>query len=50
MKAKNHFRAAFRGMARCLIDIDAPGPAAADLGHYRFKHIPAGLYVGKSKT
>ncbi len=50
VKAKNHFRAAFRGMARCLIDIDAPGPAAADLGHYRFKHIPAGLYVGKSKT
>jgi microcystin degradation protein MlrC len=50
VKAKNHFRAAFRGMARCLIDIDAPGPAAVDLRHYRFRHAPAGLYVGKSKT
>lgn len=48
VKAKNHFRAGFRGMARCLIDIDAPGPAAASLGHYRFRHAPRGLYVGKS--
>ncbi len=50
VKAKNHFRAGFRGMARCLIDIDAPGPAAADLGQYRFRHAPAGIYVGKSKA
>jgi microcystin degradation protein MlrC len=50
VKAKNHFRAAFSGMARCLIDIDAPGPAAADLTHYRFRHAPERLYVGKSKT
>jgi microcystin degradation protein MlrC len=50
VKAKNHFRAAFRGMARCLVDIDAPGPAAADLSHYRFQHAPRNIYVGKSKT
>lgn len=50
VKAKNHFRAGFSGMARCLVDIDAPGPAAAGLSHYRFRHTPRGLYVGKSKT
>ncbi len=50
VKAKNHFRAAFRGMARCLVDIDAPGPAAAELAHYRYEYAPAGLYAGKSKT
>lgn len=50
VKAKNHFRAGFSGMARCLVDIDAPGPAAAGLSHYRFRHAPPGLYVGKSKT
>ncbi|MNC96858.1 hypothetical protein D3C83_143350 [compost metagenome] len=48
MKAKNHFRAAFTGMARCLVDVDAPGPAAASLEHYKFRHAPQGLYVGKS--
>lgn len=48
VKAKNHFRAAFAGMARCLIDVDAPGPAAASLAHYKFRHAPQGLYVGKS--
>lgn len=48
VKAKNHFRAAFRGMARCLIDVDAPGPAAANLSHYRYRHAPPGLYIGKS--
>lgn len=50
VKAKNHFRAAFGGMARCLIDVDAPGPAAASLAHYRFRHAPQGLYVGKSSA
>lgn len=50
VKAKNHFRAAFSGMARCLIDVDAPGPAAASLAHYKFRHAPQGLYVGKSGT
>ncbi|HWA47269.1 MAG TPA: M81 family metallopeptidase [Dongiaceae bacterium] len=48
VKAKNHFRAAFTKMARCLIDVDAPGPAAASLAHYKFRHAPQGLYVGKS--
>lgn len=48
VKAKNHFRAAFSGMARCLIDVDSPGPAAADLSHYNYRHAPQGLYVGKS--
>jgi microcystin degradation protein MlrC len=48
VKAKNHFRAAFTRMARCLIDVDAPGPAAASLAHYKFRHAPQGLYVGKS--
>lgn len=50
VKAKNHFRAAFAGMARCLIDVDAPGPAAASLAQYRFRHTPQGLYVGKSSA
>jgi microcystin degradation protein MlrC len=50
VKAKNHFRAAFSDMARCLIDVDAPGPAAASLAHYRFRHAPQGLYVGKSSA
>ena len=48
VKAKNHFRAAFTRMARCLIDVDAPGPAAASLAHHKFRHAPQGLYVGKS--
>jgi microcystin degradation protein MlrC len=50
VKAKNHFRAAFTKMARCLIDVDAPGPAAASLAHYKFRHAPQGLYVGKSSN
>lgn len=50
VKAKNHFRAAFTGMARCLIDVDAPGPAAASLAQYKFRHAPQGLYVGKSSN
>jgi microcystin degradation protein MlrC len=50
VKAKNHFRAAFTRMARCLIDVDAPGPAAASLAHYKFRHAPQGLYVGKSSN
>jgi len=40
VKAKNHFRAAFADMARCLIDVDAPGPASAGLFHYKFHHAP----------
>jgi microcystin degradation protein MlrC len=50
VKAKNHFRAAFAAMARCLIDVDAPGPAAAGLSQYEFRHAPQGLYVGESSA
>jgi microcystin degradation protein MlrC len=44
VKAKNHFRAAFAPRLRALVDVDCPGPAAADLRHYRFRHAPKTLY------
>jgi len=44
VKAKNHFRAAFADMARCLIDVDAPGPASAGLFHYKFHHAPQNIW------
>jgi microcystin degradation protein MlrC len=44
VKAKNHFRAGFAPLTRTIIDVDCPGPAAADLRHYRFKHAPKSLY------
>jgi microcystin degradation protein MlrC len=44
VKAKNHFRAAFTPLTRAIIDVDCPGPAAADLRHYRFRHAPKSLY------
>jgi len=44
VKAKNHFRAAFTPLTRTIIDVDCPGPAAADLRHYRFRHAPKSLY------
>ena len=44
VKAKNHFRASFAGMARCLIDVDAPGPASAGLFHYKFHHAPQHIW------
>ena len=31
VKAKNHFRAAFLPLTAAIIDVDCPGPAAADL-------------------
>ena len=31
VKAKNHFRAAFQERCAAIIDVDCPGPAAADL-------------------
>jgi len=31
VKAKNHFRAAFQDRCAAIIDVDCPGPAAADL-------------------
>jgi microcystin degradation protein MlrC len=44
VKAKNHFRAAFTPLTRTIINVDCPGPAAADLRHYRFRHAPNSLY------
>jgi microcystin degradation protein MlrC len=43
-KAKNHFRAGFLPLTRAIVDVDCPGPAAADLRHYRFRHAPKSLY------
>jgi microcystin degradation protein MlrC len=43
VKAKNHFRAAFSSIGRCLIDVDAPGPAAARLDHYHYRHLAPGV-------
>jgi microcystin degradation protein MlrC len=44
VKAKNHFRAAFTDMARCLVDVDCPGPASAGLFHYKFRHAPQHIW------
>jgi microcystin degradation protein MlrC len=44
VKAKNHFRAGFAPLTRAIIDVDCPGPAAANLRHYRFRHAPKSLY------
>jgi microcystin degradation protein MlrC len=40
VKAKNHFRAAFRGVCAEIIDVDTPGPATADLRRLRYRHAP----------
>jgi microcystin degradation protein MlrC len=44
VKAKNHFRAGFKDIARCLIDVDCPGPAAAGIYHYKFRHAPQHIW------
>jgi microcystin degradation protein MlrC len=44
VKAKNHFRASFTDMARCIIDVDCPGPASAGLFHYKFRHAPQHIW------
>ncbi len=44
VKAKNHFRAAFRDLCPVMIDIDAPGPAALDIASFPFRHAPPDLY------
>lgn len=44
VKAKNHFRAAFKPLLADIIDVDAPGPAALEIGGFRFRHAPASLY------
>jgi microcystin degradation protein MlrC len=46
VKAKNHFRAAFADRLAKIVDVDAPGPAAADLARLSFRHAPARLYRG----
>ena len=42
-KAKNHFRAAFGALCDPIIEVDTPGPAAADLATLPFRHLPPGL-------
>jgi microcystin degradation protein MlrC len=42
-KAKNHFRAAFGTVFDPIIDIDTPGPAAANLAALPFRNLPPGL-------
>jgi hypothetical protein len=39
VKAKNHFRAAFAGRCVEIIDVDCPGPAAADLATLPFRNV-----------
>jgi microcystin degradation protein MlrC len=38
VKAKNHFRAAFRDRCVAILDVDCPGPAAADLRTLPFRN------------
>lgn len=40
VKAKNHFRAAFREACAEIIDVDTPGPASADLRRLRYRRVP----------
>ena len=40
VKAKNHFRAAFRAACAEIIDVDTPGPASADLARLRYRRVP----------
>ncbi len=44
VKAKNHFRAAFREVMAEMIDIDAPGPAALDIASFPFRLAPRTLH------
>jgi len=39
VKAKNHFRAAFQDRCAAIIDVDCPGPAAADLRTLPFRNL-----------
>jgi microcystin degradation protein MlrC len=40
VKAKNHFHAAFAPRCAAIIEVDVPGPAAADLSRLPFAHWP----------
>jgi microcystin degradation protein MlrC len=42
-KAKNHFRAAFAEVFDPIVEVDTPGPAAADLHALPFRYLPPGL-------
>ncbi len=42
VKAKNHFRAAFAALCADIVDVDCPGPAAADLRALPFERAQAG--------
>jgi len=42
-KAKNHFRAAFGTTFDPIIEVDTPGPAAANLAALPFRNLPAGM-------
>ena len=41
VKAKNHFRAAFAPILLAIVDVDCPGPAAADLSSLPFSRARA---------
>ena len=43
VKAKNHFRAAFGDLFDPIVEVDTPGPAAADLHALPFRYLPPGL-------
>lgn len=43
VKAKNHFRAAFESICDEIIEVDTPGPAAADLAKLPFARVPPEL-------
>lgn len=43
VKAKNHFRAGFTELTRCIIECDSPGPAGVTLEQYDFRHAPKEL-------
>jgi microcystin degradation protein MlrC len=42
-KAKNHFRAAFGAVFDPIVEVDTPGPAAANLAALPFRNLPPGL-------
>jgi microcystin degradation protein MlrC len=42
-KAKNHFRAAFGALFDPIVEVDTPGPAAADVRALPFRYLPPGL-------
>ena len=42
-KAKNRFRAAVGEVFDAIIEVDTPGPAAANLAALPFRYLPPGL-------